>query len=179
MALYRLGQDRPEIANNRRIWIAPGAHVIGRVTLGLDVSVWFGAVIRGDTEQIDIGEACNIQDGSVLHADPGFPLVLGSHVTIGHGAIVHGCRIGENSLVGMGATVLNGAVIGRNCLIGAGALVTEGKTFPDNSLIVGSPAKAKRILDDAEAVRLRATAEHYVRNGQRFLTDMEELPEGE
>ena len=178
MTFYKFAGHAPKIADASRIWVAPGAHVIGRVTLGLDVGVWFGTTVRGDTEEIEIGDGCNIQDHSVLHADPGFPLVLGRHVTVGHGAIVHGCRIGENSLIGMGATVLNGAVIGANCLIGAGALVTEGKVFPDNSLIVGSPARAIRTLSDAEAADLRAVADHYVANAARFRTELQEIQIG-
>lgn len=172
MSLYRLDDRSPRIADRERVWVAPGAHVIGRVKIGLDAGIWFNAVVRADTEEVEIGDFCNVQDGAVLHADPGFPLVLGPHVTIGHAAIVHGCRIGENSLVGMGATVLNGAVIGRNCLIGANALVTEGKSFPDNSLIVGAPAKAVRTLGDEEAAGLRAIAEHYVANARRFRSGL-------
>jgi carbonic anhydrase/acetyltransferase-like protein (isoleucine patch superfamily) len=149
--------------------------VIGRVHLGRDVSIWFGAVLRGDNDEIRIGDRTNIQDGAVLHADPGFPLHLGDDVTVGHRAIVHGCTIGAGTLVGMGATILNGARIGRNCLIGANALVTEGKAFPDGSLIVGAPAKAVRALDAETAARLAQTAGNYVANGRRFRRDLRAL----
>ena len=172
MTLYALGPHQPQLADPDRAWIAPGAHVIGRVFLGLDVSIWFGAVLRGDNDTIRRGDRCNIQDGAVLHADPGFPLDLADDVTVGHRAIVHGCTIGAGTLVGMGATILNGARIGRHCLIGANALVTEGKEFPDHSLIVGAPAKAVRTLDAEAAARLARTAENYVANGRRFATDL-------
>ncbi|MGU3359534.1 gamma carbonic anhydrase family protein [Methylobacterium sp. M6A4_1b] len=175
MTLYALGPHRPQIADAARLWIAPGAHVIGQVHLGLDVSIWFGAVIRGDNDTIRIGARSNIQDGAVLHADPGFPLDLGEDVTVGHRAIVHGCTIGAGTLVGMGATILNGARIGRNCLIGANALVTEGKVFPDDSLVVGAPAKAVRTLDAESAARLAQTAGNYVTNGRRFRQDLRGL----
>lgn len=152
-------------------WVAPNAYVIGNVTLGRDVGVWFAATIRGDNEPVCIGERTNIQEGAVLHSDPGSPLTIGANVTIGHGAIVHGCTVGDNSLIGMGATVLNGAQIGRNCIVGAGALVTEGKVFPDNALIVGVPAKAVRTLDDTAAAGLAQSAETYVRNMHRFRAE--------
>ena len=142
MPLYALDGTRPETAKAGDWWLAPDAHVIGRVRLAAGVGVWFGAVLRGDNEWISIGEGSNIQEGCVLHTDMGYPLTVGANCTIGHRAILHGCTIGENSLVGMGATVLNGARIGANSLVGANALVTEGKEFPDNSLIIGSPAKA-------------------------------------
>lgn len=168
MPLYALDDVSPTLPEDGRVWIAPDAHVIGRVRLGRDVSVWFGSVIRGDNEPIEIGEGTNIQEGCMLHTDPGAPMTIGAGCTVGHHAILHGCTIGEDSLVGMGATVLNWARIGRNCLVGAGALVTEGKEFPDNSLIVGAPAKAIRTLDADAAERLRRTAQHYVANWQRF-----------
>jgi carbonic anhydrase/acetyltransferase-like protein (isoleucine patch superfamily) len=142
--------------------------VIGKVTLGFNVGVWFGAVLRGDNEMIAIGAATNIQEGAMVHTDMGFPVTIGIGCTIGHHAIIHGCTIGDNSLIGMGATVLNGARIGNNCLVGANALVTEGKEFPDNSLIVGSPARVVRTLDDEAVAGLRRSAESYVRNWQRF-----------
>ena len=168
MPLYALDDRTPTLPPEDRYWVAPDANVIGKVILGEDVGVWFGATLRGDNEPIIVGARSNIQEGVVVHTDPGKPVVIGEGCTIGHNAIVHGCTIGDNSLVGMGATVLNGAVIGRNCLIGANALVTEGKVFPDNSLIVGAPAKAVRVLD-AEAVEgLKRSAESYVRNWQRF-----------
>jgi carbonic anhydrase/acetyltransferase-like protein (isoleucine patch superfamily) len=142
--------------------------VIGRVRLGLDVGIWFGAVLRGDNELIDVGDATNIQEGALLHTDEGAPLTVGAGCTVGHHAILHGCTIGPNSLIGMGATVLNHARIGANCLVGANALVTEGKEFPDNSLIVGAPAKAIRVLDEAAVERLRWSARHYVDNWKRY-----------
>jgi carbonic anhydrase/acetyltransferase-like protein (isoleucine patch superfamily) len=175
MPLYALDQDEPTVPAGDRCWIAPDAHVIGRVTLGDDVGVWFGAVIRGDNEPIEVGDGTNIQEGAMLHADPGFPLVIGSGCTIGHHAIVHGCTIGSNTLVGMGATILNGARIGRNCLIGAGALVTEGKEFPDNSLIVGAPAKFKRELDPGEIERLHVSSATYIRNAERFRRSLRRI----
>ncbi|WP_337183141.1 gamma carbonic anhydrase family protein [Shinella sp.] len=168
MPLYALDDRTPTLPADDRYWVAPDANVIGKVILGEDVGIWFGATLRGDNEPIIVGARSNIQEGTVVHTDPGKPVIIGEGCTIGHGAIIHGCTIGSNSLIGMGATVLNGAVIGNNCLVGANALVTEGKIFPDNSLIVGSPAKAVRTLD-AEAVEgLKRSAESYVRNWQRF-----------
>jgi carbonic anhydrase/acetyltransferase-like protein (isoleucine patch superfamily) len=175
MPIYSLDGNAPLLPQPDRFWIAPDAHVIGRVRLGLDVGVWFGAVLRGDNEPIDIGEASNIQEGAVLHTDEGAPLTVGVGCTIGHRAILHGCTIGENSLVGMGATVLNHARIGRNCLIGANALITEGKEFPDNSLIVGAPAKAIRALDEAAVERLRWSSRNYVENWKRFAKGMRRI----
>ncbi|AJY46429.1 gamma carbonic anhydrase family protein [Martelella endophytica] len=172
MPLYALADIEPELPPAGRYWIAPTASVIGRVILGEDVGIWFGAVLRGDNEPIRVGRRSNIQEGVTVHTDMGFPAVIGEGCTIGHQAIIHGCTIGDNSLVGMGATVLNGAVIGRNSLVGANALVTEGKTFPDNSLIVGSPARAVRTLDDDAIEGLRQSAENYVRNWQRFQRDL-------
>ena len=147
MPLYSLDGRRPTLPPDGFFWIAPNASVIGDVVVGLDVGIWFGAVLRGDNEPINIGARTNIQESCTLHTDMGFPLSIGEECTIGHNAILHGCAIGEGSLIGMGAIVLNGARIGRGCLVGAGALVTEGKTFDDHSLIVGSPAKAIRTLD--------------------------------
>lgn len=155
-----------------RHWIAPNAYVIGNVTLGRDVGVWFAATIRGDNEPISVGDRSNIQEGAVLHSDPGSPLTVGSDVTIGHRAIVHGCTIGDNSLIGMGATILNNARIGKNCIVGANALVTEGKEFPDYSLIVGAPAKAVRTLGPEVEAQLRQSAEHYVGNMKRFRSQL-------
>lgn len=168
MPLYALDDVAPDLPGVGRFWVAPDAHVIGRVRLGLDASIWFGAVLRGDNELIDVGERTNIQEGSLLHTDMGYPMSIGPDCTIGHHAILHGCTLGRSTLVGMGATVLNGARIGANCLVGANALVTEGKEFPDNSLIVGAPAKAIRTLDQDAAERLRKTALHYVENWRRF-----------
>jgi carbonic anhydrase/acetyltransferase-like protein (isoleucine patch superfamily) len=168
MTLYSLDGKWPSVPEDGEYWVAPEAQVIGNVTLGRDVGIWFNAVLRGDNDPIEIGEGTNVQDGVIVHTDPGFPVVIGAGCTIGHRAIIHGCTIGENTLVGMGAIILNGARIGRNCLVGAGALVTEGKMFPDNSLIVGSPAKLVRSLDDAAVERLRASAVHYAANAKRF-----------
>src|SRR5215204_2443936 len=168
MPLYALDDVAPELPRDGRYWVAPDAHVIGRVRLGRDVSVWFGSVLRGDNELIDLGDRTNIQESSMLHTDIGFAMVIGPDCTIGHHAILHGCTIGPNSLIGMGATVLNGARIGANSLVGANALVTEGKAFPDNSLIVGAPAKAVRTLDEQAIEMLRSTAAHYVENWKRF-----------
>lgn len=168
MPIYSLDGVAPELPPADRYWVAPDAHVIGRVRLGVDAGIWFGCVLRGDNELIDVGEGTNIQEGSLLHTDPGFPMTVGAGCTIGHHAILHGCTLGPNTLVGMGATVLNGAVVGANCLVGANALVTEGKSFPDGSLIVGAPAKAVRQLDEEAIARLRSTAERYVENWRRF-----------
>jgi carbonic anhydrase/acetyltransferase-like protein (isoleucine patch superfamily) len=175
MPLYAIDDVSPTLPEAGRFWIAPDAHVIGRVRFAADVSVWFGSVIRGDNEAIEIGEGTNIQEGCMLHTDPGFPMSIGRGCTVGHHAILHGCTIGENSLVGMGATILNGARIGANCLVGAGALVTEGKEFPDNALIVGAPAKAIRTLDGEAAERLRRTAQHYVANWKRFSKGLKRI----
>jgi carbonic anhydrase/acetyltransferase-like protein (isoleucine patch superfamily) len=172
MTLYALDGVRPELPPENRFWIAPDAQVIGRVRLGVDASVWFGVVLRGDNEEIFIGPGSNVQDNSVLHTDPGFPLLIGENCTIGHRAVLHGCVIGDNSLIGMGATILNGAKIGRNCLVGANALVTEGKTFPDNSLIVGAPAKLLRELDEIDVARLRESAARYVANWRRYANGL-------
>lgn len=175
MPLYEIDGLIPDFEDRDSNWIAPDAIIIGNVQIGRDVGVWFGVVIRGDNERIAIGEGSNIQEHTVMHTDPGFPLIIAKGCTIGHRALLHGCTIGQNCLIGMGAIVLNGARIGDNCLVGAGALVTEGKVFPDNSLIVGSPAKAIRSLDEVAVTRLRATAAHYVANGRRFRAGMKQL----
>ncbi|MBR0667909.1 gamma carbonic anhydrase family protein [Roseomonas hellenica] len=172
MPLYALDDLIPQTPGEGRFWVAPDAHVIGQVILGEDVGIWFGAVLRGDNEPITIGARTNIQEGAMLHADPKFPTTVGSDVTVGHHAILHGCTVGDGSLIGMGATVLNGAKIGKHCLVGANALVTEGKEFPDYSLIVGSPAKAIRTLDPAAAEKLIGSATSYVRNWKRFSKGM-------
>jgi carbonic anhydrase/acetyltransferase-like protein (isoleucine patch superfamily) len=148
---------------------------MGAVTLGADASIWFGTVVRGDTETITIGRGSNIQDGSVMHADVGKPIVVGNHVTVGHKVMLHGCTIGDESLIGIGAVVLNGAKIGRNCLVGAGALVTEGKEFPDGSMIIGSPAKAVRQLTPEQMEGLRWSARHYVANARRFQAGLRKI----
>ncbi|MBD8663226.1 gamma carbonic anhydrase family protein [Rhizobium sp. CFBP 8752] len=175
MPIYALGEFQPKLPAPDRFWIAPDANVIGKVELGEDVGIWFGVTLRGDNEPITVGARSNIQEGVMVHTDPAYPVVIGSDCTIGHHAIVHGCIIGDNSLVGMGATILNGARIGRNCLVGANALVTEGKDFPDNSLIVGSPAKAIRTLDDDAVERLPQSAARYVENWKRFSRDLRAL----
>ncbi|TDK38679.1 gamma carbonic anhydrase family protein [Rhizobium deserti] len=175
MPLFALGDLAPTTPAADRFWLAPNASVIGQVVLGEDVGIWFGAVLRGDNELIAVGAGSNIQEGVMIHTDPGFPVTIGTHCTIGHHAIVHGCTIGNNSLVGMGATILNGARIGANCLVGANSLVTEGKQFPDNSLIVGSPAKAVRTLDDDAVAKLKASALRYIDNWKRFARDLRPL----
>jgi carbonic anhydrase/acetyltransferase-like protein (isoleucine patch superfamily) len=172
MPIYAIDGTEPVFAERASNWIAPDATLIGDIQIGRDVSIWFGAVLRGDNEPIEIGEDSNVQEHTIMHTDPGFPLTIGKGCTIGHRALLHGCTIGENSLIGMGAIVLNGAKIGNNSLVGAGALVTEGKEFPDNSLIVGSPAKVVRMLDEDAVAGLRASAEHYVRNGKRFIAGL-------
>lgn len=167
MAIYSLDGKAPELPSGF-FFVAESAQVIGNIILEEGAGVWFGAMLRGDNESITVGEGSNIQENCVLHTDAGFPLIIGKGCTIGHAAILHGCTIGNNSLVGMGATVLNGAQIGKNCLIGAGALVTEGKVIPDNSLVVGSPARVVKTLGpDAEAM-LKLSAAHYVENAKRF-----------
>ncbi|KQX50340.1 gamma carbonic anhydrase family protein [Ensifer adhaerens] len=175
MPLYALGSLRPQTPPKGSYWVAPDANVIGQVEIGEEVGIWFGVTLRGDNEPIRLGARTNIQENVVIHVDPGFPVTIGEGCTIGHGAIIHGCTIGENSLIGMGATVLNGAKIGRNCLVGANALVTEGKEFPDNSLIVGAPAKAIRTLDDAAVEGLKRSAAHYVKNWRRYAADLTRL----
>jgi carbonic anhydrase/acetyltransferase-like protein (isoleucine patch superfamily) len=170
-----LDDHLPQLPEAGRFWVAPGAHVMGRVHLAIDVGIWFGAVVRGDNETIEIGARSNIQENAVLHADPGFPLVIGEDVTIGHGAIVHGCSIGAGTLIGMGATVLNGARIGSGCLVGANALIPEGKVFPDGSLIIGAPAVVVRQFDADKIERLRDVARHYVENARRFAAGLRQL----
>ena len=173
MAIYQLDDLTPQLAAGA--WVADSAQVMGNVLLGEDVSVWFGAVLRGDTETITIGQGSNIQDTSVLHADIGMPLTIGSYVTVGHQVMLHGCTIGDESLIGIGAIVLNGAKIGKNCLVGAGALVTEGKEFPDGSMIIGSPAKAVRQLTPEQMVGLKLSAEHYILNAKRFKSGLKKV----
>lgn len=166
MAIYRIGDHAPEIAATA--WVAPNASVIGRVRLADSSSVWFGAVLRGDNEPIVIGAASNVQENAVLHTDAGFPLTVGVGVTVGHQATLHGCTVGDGSLVGLQAVVLNGASIGRECLIGAGALVPEGRTIPDRSLVLGSPGKVVRELTDEDVARIRAGAASYVARAAAF-----------
>ncbi len=173
MAVYELDGMVPVIAESA--WIADSAEVMGDVVLADDVGIWFGVVVRGDTDRITIGAGTNIQDLSVLHADLGMPLTIGSGVTVGHKAMLHGCTIGDDSLIGIGAVVLNGAKIGKACLVGAGALVTEGKEFPDGSMIIGSPAKAVRMLSADQLAGLRQSALHYVANARRMRTSLHKL----
>lgn len=173
MSIYQLDQWRPEV--HPSAFVADSAQVIGQVSLGAEASVWFGCVIRGDTELISIGAGSNIQDASVLHADYGFPLQVGARVTVGHQVMLHGCCIGDETLIGIGAVVLNGARIGKHCLVGAGALVTEGKEFPDGSLILGSPAKVVRTLTPEQIEGLRASAQHYIENARRYRSGLHRL----
>ena len=175
MAIFELDGQAPELPADGRYWIADSAVVIGRVRLKTDASVWFGAVLRGDNEWIEIGERTQIQDNATLHTDPGFPITIGDNCVIGHNVVLHGCIIAPNSLIGMGAIVLNGAKIGRNCLVGAGALVTEGKEFPDGSLIVGSPAKVVRQLTPEQIEGLKSNAQHYVDNARRYRNGLRKL----
>jgi carbonic anhydrase/acetyltransferase-like protein (isoleucine patch superfamily) len=168
---YALGDVRITTAGDA-YWIAPTAVVIGKVELKKNASVWWNAVVRGDSEQITIGEGANVQDGCVLHADPGFPLIIGKDVTVGHMAMLHGCVIGANSLIGIGAVILNGARIGANCLIGAKALIPEGKEIPDNSLVMGAPGRIKSEVGEEHVARIRHAAEHYVGNWQRYRRDL-------
>ena len=172
MPIYSLEGRRPALPGEGRYWIAPTATLIGDVRLGEDVGVWFGAVLRGDNEPIVIGPRSNVQDHCLMHTDMGFPLTVGAGCTIGHAAFLHGCAIGDGALIGMGATILNGARVGRNCLVGARALITEGKTFPDNSLIVGSPAKAVRELDAAGIASLADSANRYVANWRCYAAGL-------
>ena len=175
MTIYALGDSKPQLPPQGEYWVAPSASVIGNVILHSDASVWFGAVLRGDNDPITVGPASNIQDGSVLHTDMGSPLTLGRGVTVGHKAMLHGCDVGDYSLIGIGAVVLNGVKIGRNCIIGANALLTEGKVIPDNSLVVGQPGKVVRERDPAHIAVLQMSAEHYVQNWKRFAAELRVL----
>ncbi len=173
MAIYELEGVAPQLADSA--WVADSAQVMGNVHLGEDASVWFGAVVRGDCESITIGAGSNVQDASVLHADFGKPLVIGERVTVGHQVMLHGCTIGDETLIGIGAVILNGAKIGKNCLVGAGALVTEGKEFPDGSMILGSPARVLRQLTPEQIEGLRQSAQHYVDNARSFRTTLRKI----
>lgn len=173
MAIYELDGVAPVVPASA--WVADSAEVMGQVEIGEDASIWFGTVVRGDTDRITIGAGSNIQDASVLHADRGVPLTIGNHVTVGHQVMLHGCTIGDESLIGIGAVVLNGAKIGKNCLVGAGSLVTEGKEFPDGSMILGSPAKVVRQLTPEQIEGLRRSARHYVENARRFKNGLRKL----
>ena len=169
---YDLGQVSPTLPAEDEYWIAPNATVLGNVILKQNASVWFGAVLRGDNDPITIGENSNVQDASVLHTDAGSPLTVGSDVTIGHMVMLHGCTIGDNSLIGIGSIVLNGARIGKNCLIGANTLITEGKEIPDNSMVMGSPGKVVRTLEEAAVTMIRLSAAHYVENWKRYAREL-------
>jgi carbonic anhydrase/acetyltransferase-like protein (isoleucine patch superfamily) len=171
--IYALDDLAPQIDPDT--WIAPAAHVLGKVRLAAGVSVWFGAVLRGDTEWIEVGTGSNVQEGCTLHTDTGYPLTIGTGCTIGHNVILHGCTIGDDTLVGMGATILNGARIGRGCLIGAGALVTEGKEIPDGSLVMGSPGRVVREMDAVAQKRVRLSALHYQDRMRQFRTGLRPL----
>lgn len=173
MALYEIDGHRPQCADG--VWVADSAQVIGNVTLGANASIWFGVVIRADNEAMHIGAGSNIQEAAVLHSDPGSPLTIGDNVTVGHQAMLHGCTVGDGSLIGIGAVVLNGARIGRNCLVGSGALVTEDKVFPDGSLIVGSPAIVKRELSAEQIEGLNKSVHHYVDNARRFTSGLRRI----
>ena len=170
MSIYQLGEMRPDI--HETVWIADDANVIGSVELKEGSSVWFCSTIRGDNEIVVVGQGTNIQENTVMHTDIGFPLTIGENCTIGHKVMLHGCEIGNNTLIGMGSVILNGAKIGNNCLIGAGALITENKVIPDRSLVLGAPGKIIRQLDDAAVVRLTQSAFHYQKNAARFRNDL-------
>lgn len=172
MGIFAIDGRSPHFVDRASNWIAPGAIIVGDVTIGRDAGIWFGVTIRGDNEPISIGDRSNVQENVVMHTDPGFPLTVGSGCTIGHRALLHGCTIGDDSLIGMGAIVLNGARIGRNSLVGAGSLVTEGKLFPDGSLIVGSPAKVVRALGEDVFAGLREAAADYVVKGRRYAAGL-------
>ena len=173
MTLYALGPHQPD--THEDTWVAPDANLIGKVVLEEAASVWFGTTIRADHEEIRVGRGSNVQENCVFHVDAGFPLTIGAGCTIGHKVMLHGCTIGDNSLIGMGATILNGAKIGKNCLIGAGALITENKEIPDGSLVMGVPGKIVRPLDDEAIESLRASARHYQENMRRFRSELREL----
>lgn len=166
MPIFKLGEKLPEV--NETAYVAEGATVIGRVDIGADSSIWTGAVVRADNDLVSIGPNCNVQEGAVLHADPGFPLVIGSEVSVGHQAMLHGCTVGDGCLIGIQAVVLNGASIGKESLVGAGALVTEGKEFPERVLILGTPAKVVRSLTDEEVATLRRNAKEYVTRADEY-----------
>lgn len=175
MTLYSIDGDAPVLPEDGDFWVAPDANLIGRIVLESGASVWFGCTLRGDNEEIRIGAGSNVQENTVMHTDMGFPLNVGRNCTIGHKAMLHGCTLGNNTLIGMGATVLNGAVIGNNCLIGAGAIVTEGKQIPDNSMVLGAPGRVVKTLDEAWVQRLEASALHYQTNMRRFRDGLKEV----
>ncbi len=172
MAIFNLGSVSPELPDEDEYWIAPTAAVMGRVILKKNASVWWGAVLRGDNDPIIVGEGSNIQDGSVCHTDTGSPLTIGANVTVGHMVMLHGCTIGDNSLVGIGSIVLNGARIGKNCLIGANCLITEGKEIPDNTLVMGAPGKVVREITPQQAAMIVGGSAHYVENWKRYRREL-------
>jgi carbonic anhydrase/acetyltransferase-like protein (isoleucine patch superfamily) len=172
MAIYELDGTRPELPADGLYWVAETASVIGRVRLRSEVSIWYGSVLRGDNEWIEIGEGSQIQDNATLHTDPGFPLMVGRDCVIGHNVVLHGCTVGDQSLIGMGAILLNGAHIGANCLVGAGALITEGREFPDNSMILGAPAKAVRASDEKVRAMIARAADVYVKRWKRYAAGL-------
>jgi carbonic anhydrase/acetyltransferase-like protein (isoleucine patch superfamily) len=175
MALYALGEFRPDLPPDGQYYIAESAEVIGKVRLKAGASVWFGSVLRGDNEWIEIGARSNVQDNSTFHTDPGFPLVIGDGSTIGHNVILHGCRVGNNTLIGMGAILLNGATVGSNCIVGAGALLTENMTVPDNSLVVGAPARRIRTVDEPTAQMIAKAAETYYARWKNYAVNLKRL----
>jgi len=175
LTVYNLGNVTPELPNDDEYWIAPTAAVMGRVILKKNASVWWGATLRGDNDPIVVGEGSNIQDGSVCHTDTGSPLIIGANVTVGHLCMLHGCTIGDGSLVGIGSIILNGAKIGRNCLIGANCLITEGKEIPDNSLVMGAPGKVVRELSPEQAARVALGSAHYVENWKRYRRELQAI----
>ena len=175
MPVYALGKFSPDLPDDGDCYIAPGAQVIGQVVLHPQTSIWFNAVLRADNEPMIIGRGSNVQDGCVLHVDPGFPLTVGENVTVGHMALLHGCSVGDGTLIGMGSVVLNGAKIGRDCIIGANALITEGKEIPDRSLVMGQPGKVVRTLDDAAIEGLRRAARTYQERGRIYRADLRQI----
>jgi carbonic anhydrase/acetyltransferase-like protein (isoleucine patch superfamily) len=175
MAIYELDGEKPEFPADGLYWVADTAAVIGKVKLHTNVSIWYGSVLRGDNELIEINTRSQVQDNATLHTDPGFPLTIGRDCVIGHNVVLHGCTIGDGSLIGMGAIVLNGVKIGANCLVGAGALLTEGKTFPDNSMILGAPAKAVRATDDQMRAMIARAADVYVKRWKRYAAGLKRL----
>ena len=175
MAIYELDGEGPSLPDDGLYWVAETAVVVGRVRLGADVSIWYGSVLRGDNEWIEIGAGSQIQDNCTLHTDPGFPLSIGKGCVIGHNVVLHGCTIGDATLIGMGAMVLNGARIGANCLVGAGALITEGKAFPDNCVILGAPAKAVRESDEKTRAMTMRAADVYVKRWKRYAAGLKRV----
>lgn len=173
MAVYALEDKTPQLADD--VWVADSAVVVGNVILGEGSSVWFGTVIRGDNDPITIGQRSNIQDNSVLHSDAGSPLTIGEGVTVGHQAMLHGCTVGDNTLIGIGATILNGTQIGKNCLIGAHALITENKVIPDNSVVMGAPGRVIKQVPEAQEIMLKMSADYYVKNAKRFKKGLKKV----